>query len=211
VSKATSITILAVAAGKERTFCRARAALRSRELRTTTVGVGMLKSATGAKSATAGGFLEFAQVVATTSAGGRGIGALGATVGRSTAGGGGSRRGRSRRRAAGQLSVHLVLEGSVNAAGVFASGHTAGLAAIAAMLEALATRAVAALREPKLVRKRRELAVLGGDGSLGHERARTGGTASVTVVVLLLVVTTITAGAVHCHTFCLSHFSVVII
>lgn len=216
VGEPTGVSVLAISASKERallrTVARPAAALGSRILGRAAVDVGVLESATRAESAASGGLLELAEVVAAGGRG-RGITALGAALG----GRGAARRGGgcSGRGAAGELGVHLGLEGAVDAAGVLAGGDAAGLAAVAAVLEALAAGAVAALGEPELARKRRQLTVLGGNSSLGNESAGTGGTTAVSValvsVLVLLLVATVAAGAVHTQMLGFGHFPLIVV
>jgi LDH2 family malate/lactate/ureidoglycolate dehydrogenase len=95
----------------------------------------------------------------------------------------------------------LALKDAVNARGVLAGVHAAGLTAIAAVLEPLAAGAVAALGEPKLVRVGRELAVLRRNRGLGNVRSAAGSVAVGLVVALSVGVRAL----LLLHTFNLPH------
>lgn len=156
----------------------------------------MLKATRRSEPAACGRLLKLAEVVPARSGSRSRRGRVrvldGAGVGR--------RGGRaSRLRAAGsKVRRYLSHNRAVDAAGVLARIHSAGLAAVTAVLEALAARAVAALREPELTCEGGQLAVLGRHGSLRHVRTSTVLTVT-TVAAMRLEVSLVVAvrGAVH--------------
>ena len=135
--------------------------------------IGVLESTGSAESAARSRHFELTKVPSTTSAAAtgrhldprrrRGRSSCGwCTIARSACSGS----------AACELCADLRLEGAVDAGGVGAGVH-AVLAAAAAVLEALAAGAVAALGEPELASEGRQLAVLRGHRSSRHLRTTT--------------------------------------